>query len=130
LTGLAAGFGVDVRELRRLAGRPPGELGPYVPTAEASSLTQPQRNALDQLIKAFVSEGGSHGLADSAEKSARPPLGGLGAELSRLADPEPPTRKPSPPRSLAEHKRARIDRDALPADTAADDGSDSDGPGE
>lgn len=71
LTGLAAGFGVDVRELRRLAGRPPGELGPYVPTAESSSLTQPQRNALDQLIKAFVSEGGPHGLVDSAQKSTK-----------------------------------------------------------
>ena len=73
LTGLAAGFGVDVRELRRLAGRPPGELGPYVPTAEASSLTQPQRNALDQLIKAFVSEGGQQdGRRPEAEKTTKP----------------------------------------------------------
>ena len=63
LAGLAAGFGVDVRVLRRLAGRAPGELGPYVPTEEASSLTQQQRDAINQLIKAFMNEGGSVMLA-------------------------------------------------------------------
>ena len=107
LTGLAAGFGVDVRELRRLAGRPPGELGPYVPIAEASSLTQPQRNALDQLMKAFVSEGDSHGLVGSAGKSTK------AASVTPI-----------------NHKRDRMSADALPAATAADDGSDSDEPDE
>lgn len=59
LAGLAAGFRVDVRVLRELAGRPAGEREPYIPVAEAASLTQAQRDALDQLIMAFVSEGGS-----------------------------------------------------------------------
>ena len=71
LAGLAAGFGVDVRVLRRLAGRAPGELGPYVPTEEASSLTQQQRDAINQLIKAFVNEGGS-GDAGNAEAQKTP----------------------------------------------------------
>lgn len=73
LKGLAAGFGVDVRELRRLAGRPPGELGPYVPTPEAASLTKPQRNALDQLIKAFVSEGDAMVWPTTSRRAPRRP---------------------------------------------------------
>lgn len=60
LRGLAAGFRLDVRTLRELAGRPPGELGPYRPIDLAASLTQEQRDAIDELIKAFVSEGGQH----------------------------------------------------------------------
>ncbi|WP_152364831.1 hypothetical protein [Microlunatus speluncae] len=54
LSALAAGFDLDARELRGLAGRPPGELGPYVPTSESASLTSEQRQALDQLIKAIT----------------------------------------------------------------------------
>lgn len=56
LEALAAGFGVSVRKLRIAAGRPAGELGPWRPTPLANSLTQRQRDALDELIKAFVSE--------------------------------------------------------------------------
>jgi hypothetical protein len=58
LSALAAGFDLDVRELRELAGRPPGELGPYVPTSESASLTAEQRQALDQLIRAITKSGG------------------------------------------------------------------------
>ncbi len=54
LSALAAGFDLDVRELRGLVGRPPGELGPYVPTSESASLTAEQRQALDQLIRAIT----------------------------------------------------------------------------
>lgn len=70
LQGLAAGLQLDVRELRRLAGRPPGELGQYTPTPLSASLTQEQRDALDNLIRAFVSEGGQHdGRQPDAEKT-------------------------------------------------------------
>lgn len=62
LAALAAGFEVDARELRALAGRPPGELGPYVPTSESASLTAEQRDALDQLIRAITrGEAGDRG---------------------------------------------------------------------
>lgn len=75
LLGLAAGLGLDVRELRQLAGRPAGELGPYVPTQEAASLTRNQRDALDQLIRAFTSEGSGNEVGSTeAEKTVeRPP---------------------------------------------------------
>lgn len=74
LEGLAAGFGVDLRELRRLAGRTPGELGPYVPTDESASLTRKQRDALDQLIKTIVSDrgGSSASTGEPDEKRGRP----------------------------------------------------------
>ncbi|MDK9627048.1 helix-turn-helix domain-containing protein [Propionibacterium freudenreichii] len=51
---LAAGFGVDPRELRRLADRPAGDLGEWTPPAESASLTRDQRDALDQLIKTMT----------------------------------------------------------------------------
>lgn len=70
LAGLAAGLGLDVRELRELAGRPAGELGPYVPTPLSASLTTEQRKAIDDLIKAFVIEGGQKDAGNAeAEKS-------------------------------------------------------------
>ena len=71
LAGLAAGFGLDVRELRELAGRPAGELGPYVPTPLSASLTTEQRKAIDDLIKAFVIEGGQKDAGNAeAEKTS------------------------------------------------------------
>lgn len=69
LRGLAEGLGLDVRELRQLARRPRGELGPYVPVDAAASLTQRQRDALDALIKAFVTEEGDTADGTNAEKS-------------------------------------------------------------
>jgi hypothetical protein len=76
LAALAAGFDLDARELRALAGRPPGELGPYVPTSESASLTAEQRQALDQLIRA-ITRGGAvvrhledHDRRDSADDAA------------------------------------------------------------
>lgn len=56
LRALAAGFGLDVRELRTLAGKPAGELGKWTPPDEAARLSQDQRRALDQLIKSIVRE--------------------------------------------------------------------------
>lgn len=71
LSALAAGFDLDARELRGLAGRPPGELGPYVPTSESVSLTAEQRQALDQLIRAITRETASdRGLVRDLERTA------------------------------------------------------------
>lgn len=61
LVSFAETFAVDVRDLREAAGRPRGELGTYEPPDEASSLTQPQRDAVDQLIKAIVHDDGGDG---------------------------------------------------------------------
>lgn len=59
-------FELDVREVRTAASRPAGELGPWVPVAEAAQLSQPVRNALDQLIKAIAEGGEVGGDADGA----------------------------------------------------------------
>lgn len=126
ISKVAGALGVEESTVYQWAGMPVSDWGPWVPPREAHKLNPRAREALDELIRAITEDGGSHGLVDSAEKSTRPPLGGLAAELARLADPEPPTRIPSRPRSLAEHKRARMDRDALAADEAAYDGDDTD----
>lgn len=69
---IAAGFRVDVRRVRELAGRQPGELGPWTPTDEAASLTKDQRKALDALILTIVREGGSSAEHEPREKSPTP----------------------------------------------------------
>lgn len=56
LEALAEGLGVDLRELRELAGVPRGELGQYEPPAESARLNHEQRQAIDHLIKAIVKE--------------------------------------------------------------------------
>jgi transcriptional regulator with XRE-family HTH domain len=58
LEALSIGFGVSVKELRRLSGLPSGGDGPWLPPDEASRLNEEQRAALDQLIRAIVR---SHG---------------------------------------------------------------------
>ncbi len=85
LEALAAGFGVDVRELRLLAGQPPGEAGPYVPTPESASLTREQRRAIDQLIKAIVR--GNAPALETSEVQTRPHrLPQIQAEAARRPD--------------------------------------------
>lgn len=54
LRALAAGLDLDVRDLRELAGKPRGEMGPYVPVDEAARLSEEQRRAIDMLIKSIV----------------------------------------------------------------------------
>lgn len=71
LEAFAAGLQIDIRELRELAGRARGELGPWVPTQEAASLTKEQRDAMDALIKTIVKEGGSDSGQDEAQKMKR-----------------------------------------------------------
>jgi len=70
LAPLAAGLGLHPREFRELAGRPAGELGQWEPPAESASLTQDERDALDQLIRAMTKGGGRHGAEGAA------PIGG------------------------------------------------------
>ena len=68
LQALAAGFRLDVRELRRLAGRPGEDLGVYAGPESSASLTRKQRRALDQLILAMVEGDDSDGWQPEAEK--------------------------------------------------------------
>lgn len=56
LEGLAEVTNVSVRRLRRAAGAAAGEAEPWSPPPEANRLTQRQRAAIEQLIKAIVSE--------------------------------------------------------------------------
>lgn len=58
LQALAQLFGVDVRRLREVIGRRPGErgLGPWTPDPRSASLTQAQREALDRLIVTIVEQ--------------------------------------------------------------------------
>lgn len=76
IEALAAGFGLDAREVRRLVGRPGGELGPWVPTPASASLTQRQRDALDQVIRVFTSKGGTSDDGKSDDQK-RPPTGNV-----------------------------------------------------
>lgn len=100
LAALAAGFDVDVRVLRELAGKPAGEREPYVPVPEAASLTQRQRKAVDNLILAFVSEGSADGLAPDAQKT--------------------PPAAPAAPTSLKERRQLKMAEDAEQVERAAD----------
>lgn len=74
LAAIAKALGLDERELRVLADRPAGDLGLYIPTENARSLTKKQRDAIDQMIDAFVG-GDIGGLAAPAEKSPDGPSG-------------------------------------------------------
>lgn len=70
LQAMAAALNLDVRELRELASRPPGELEPFEPVQEANLLTQRQRYAVNELIKAIVEGGtGSDSGQDEAQKT-------------------------------------------------------------
>jgi transcriptional regulator with XRE-family HTH domain len=70
IAALAAGLRVDVRELRALAGMPPGELGTYEPTPEAARLNREQRDALDQLIRTIVRKGETNARSAAASKKS------------------------------------------------------------
>lgn len=91
LVALAAGFGLDVRELRLLAGVPAGELGPWTPTEEAARLNREQRRALDELIRTIV-RGGSNADAEPGKKSPE-----RHARLERVKATERTTSRPEPP---------------------------------
>lgn len=67
LQALAAGFRLDVRELRELVGRTGEDLGVYAGPEFSASLTRKQRRALDQLILAMVEGDDDAGIAE-AEK--------------------------------------------------------------
>jgi transcriptional regulator with XRE-family HTH domain len=97
LAALAAGFGVDVRELRTLADMPPGELEPWEPTPESVRLNREQREALNQLIRAIV-RGGSDAWSEPRKKTREPGVGvskpiPLGQETEQQPRPQP-----APPR--------------------------------
>lgn len=79
LAAMAAALDLDLRHLRELAGRPGGELGPYVPTPAAGSLTKRQRDALDALIVTMV-EGGTGDVGNTRQKMSG------GATLSVVPD--------------------------------------------
>lgn len=72
LQALSVGFGVGIRELRRLAGLPEGEPGEWTPPDEARRLNREQRDALDQLIRAIVRGSDSHGSAPSTRAGVSP----------------------------------------------------------
>jgi len=54
LSALAQVLGVPIEKLRTAAGLPAGEHLPYTPPVEAARLSQRQRAAIDELIRAVV----------------------------------------------------------------------------
>ncbi len=90
LRALAAGLDLDVRNLRALAGKPRGELGPYVPVDEAARLNEEQRRAIDALIKSIVGAPAEvERAADKVERRRRtePTIEQVrGAQLRAVAD--------------------------------------------
>lgn len=93
LNALAAGLGVDPRKLRRLAGLPAGELGPWIPPDVSVSLTKAQRNALDDLIKAIVSGEGESSVSTSKPRKKSPNRGAAGTHVVDVTPP-PVRRRP------------------------------------
>lgn len=69
LIAIAKALRLDERELRVLADRPAGDLGPYIPTKNAASLTKEQRDAIDRMIDAFVGGDSSADRRSKAEKN-------------------------------------------------------------
>jgi transcriptional regulator with XRE-family HTH domain len=94
LRALAAGLGLDVRELRTLAGQPSGELGPWTPTDESARLNLDQRRALDQLIRTMVAGAPASAVAVAARDSELPQLrrarGRRQDEAAEAPDPDGP----------------------------------------
>lgn len=111
LDALAAGFGIDPRELRELAGYGRGELGAWRPPAESASLTRDQRDALDRLIKTMVraEEESSDGRQPDAEKSDE-----------QGSAPDPGNNISRPGLTWQERRRARMIAQAMNVEEAAD----------
>lgn len=61
---------LDIGDLRAAAGVPRGESDPYVPPLEANRLTHRQRNALDELIRSFTSEGVGYDMETATQSDA------------------------------------------------------------
>ena len=101
ILALAAGLGLDVRELRVLAGMPPGELEPYEPTPEAARLNREQRDALDQLIRAIVRGDGTDVPSIKAQQKI---VNGRDEDGLTVM---PPTVEPQPPRGRGQRPASR-----------------------
>ncbi|MGX9296083.1 helix-turn-helix domain-containing protein [Tsukamurella paurometabola] len=67
LDKIAHALKIPIEQLREAAGQPRGEAAPYSPPPEANLLNDPQRRALDELIKSIVATRG----ATDAERSDR-----------------------------------------------------------
>lgn len=102
ITAIAELHGVDVRRLREAIGRPPGELGPYVPDHRSASLTKGQRAALDRLIVTIVE--GDSGAGDIAEKIASPSESGDELQARRKGPARPMRRAARHERSIKDHE--------------------------
>ena len=71
---IADALGVDVRVVSEWVGQERTERAPYAPPAEADLLTDRQRRAVDEIIRAIVAEraSGHHGEHDTAGERSRP----------------------------------------------------------
>jgi len=125
ILALAAGLGLDVRELRILAGMPPGEIGPYEPTPESARLNREQRDALDQLIRTIVRGDGTDARSAGAAKerlgavletAESTQLGSRSRSRSRqslVSDQRQPVRAQS---GVDEHDAPTVDEDRIRAE--------------
>lgn len=74
-------LGIPVDELRRAAGLPRGERGPYEPPSEAAQLDQRTRNALSELIRSITTA-----LSAEQDRVDNPTVEDLEARIARLTD--------------------------------------------
>lgn len=127
LLAMAAALDLDVRDLRELAGRPRGAVGKYEPTEEAGSLTEYQRKAMDELIRAIV-RGEQDGRRPEAEKSSSGTGGGATVTELRQRPTEetlrPDTKRVASRPSAEERARRKAEQQEL--DQGEDENQDPD----
>lgn len=76
---IADALGLDVRVVSEWVGQKRTERGPYQPPAEADLLTDRQRKAVDEIIRAIVAErAGGHGRDEQPAIGERAAAGGRG----------------------------------------------------
>lgn len=129
----AVAAALRIPERRLLAQLDEQTLGPWEPPLEAHLLTTQEREALGVIIRGLVQDrgGSSEGRQPKAQKTNDSPDGpddqaDLATALAGLRGDEDEFDEPPAPKSLADHRRERLLRDAQEAETAADDGGDSD----
>ena len=86
-------------------------LGPYEPTSESVHLTEPQRRALDDLIKSIVNPGAGHAKTSPRTPKPRTPIKGGQAQKTAGRSPDKVGLKRVAPGKYPRKKKSTVRRD-------------------